>query len=114
MTLRILQASQALRSLVLLSMETMTQWGLFHASGHDQGDILRTDKVEERNSIIRRIEYLDKDRSGETGVRLKGSRVSPETFRFSGGGKCGREADLGTIRGTGIYGVYDYTGVHLA
>lgn len=115
MTLRILQASQALRSLVLLSMETMTQWGLFHASGHDQDDILRTNRVEEEgSSIIRRIECLDKDRSGETGVRLKGSRVSPETSRFSGGGKRGREADLGTIRGTGIYRVYDYTGMHLA
>lgn len=44
---------------------------LFHASRHDQDDILRTDNAEERNSMIRKIEYLDKDRSGETGVRLK-------------------------------------------
>lgn len=35
-------------------------------------------------------------------------------FDSPAGGKCGREADLGTIRGTGIYGVYDYTGMHLA
>lgn len=89
MTLRILQASQALRSLVLLSMETMTQWGLFHASGHDQDDILRTNRIEEEDSsIIRRIECLDKDRSGETGVRLKGSRVPQRLFGSPAGGNA--------------------------
>lgn len=88
LTLRILQASQALRSLVLLvSMETMTQWGLFHASGHDQGNILEANRGKEETSIIRRIECLDRERSGETGVRLKGSRVLPQRLFGSPAGE---------------------------
>lgn len=60
LTLRILQASQALRSLVLLvSMETMTQWGLSHASGHDQDDILGANRRKDETSITRSIECLD-------------------------------------------------------
>lgn len=88
MTLRILQASQALRSLVLLvSMETMTQCGLFHASGHDQDDILEANRGKEETSIIRRIEFLDRERSGETGVRLKGSSVLPQRLFGSPAGE---------------------------